>query len=224
VAVHYIIGGFGEIGPLLALPVFVAVLGAVSLVAVAAENAGHRSRRALLLLQAGLLATCMGVAVKFGPFANIESPMAVLVGMLAVAAMATQNALVKFALPGAPSTAVMTTNVTQFTVDLAVLAWGGRQPDTIARARHRAGQTLPCVVGFAAGCAAGAVLEVYCGLWALTLPLVLAAAAVPLGEWWPDGAAKAVPGRDTAGGRPTAGTEEPDSASEPGQPLVHGSQ
>jgi hypothetical protein len=33
-----------------------------------------------------------------------------------------------------------------------------------------------------AGCAAGAVLEVHFGLWALALPVVLAALAVPLGE------------------------------------------
>jgi len=107
--------------------------------------------------------------------------------MLAVAAMATQNALVKLALPGAPSTAVMTTNTTQLTVDLATLAWGRGKPDDLARARRRAGVTFPCVVGFVAGCASGAALEVYCGLWALVLPVALAMAAVPLGEFWSDG-------------------------------------
>jgi uncharacterized membrane protein YoaK (UPF0700 family) len=39
-------------------------------------------------------------------------------GMLGVAAMAVQNALVRISLSGAPSTAVMTTNVTVFTMDL----------------------------------------------------------------------------------------------------------
>jgi uncharacterized membrane protein YoaK (UPF0700 family) len=104
--------------------------------------------------------------------------------MLAVAAMATQNALVKLALPGAPSTAVMTTNITQLTVDLATLARGQGEPDDLARARHRASVTLPCIVGFVAGGAAGAVLEVRFGLWALALPLILAALAIPLGELW----------------------------------------
>jgi hypothetical protein len=47
--------------------------------------------------------------------------------------------------------------------------------------------TFPCVVGFVGGCAAGAVLEVYFGLWALALPVVLAALAVPLGELGSDG-------------------------------------
>jgi uncharacterized membrane protein YoaK (UPF0700 family) len=113
--------------------------------------------------------------------------MAVLVGMLVVAAMATQNALVKLTLPGAPATAVMTTNITQLTIDLATLARGQGAAADMAKARHRAGMTLPCVVGFLAGCAAGAALEIGFGLWALALPVALAVLAVPLGEPRSDG-------------------------------------
>ena len=189
VAAHYITGGFGEIGPLLSVPVFIAALGAVTLASGAAEKAGYASRRGLLVLHAALLAACLGLGVLCGPFADANSPMAVLVGMLAVAAMATQNALVKLALPGAPSTAVMTTNTTQLTIDLAVLARGRGEPHDLAAARRRAATTFPCVVGFLAGCAAGAVLEVCCGLRALGLPVVLAALAVPLGELRSDGRA-----------------------------------
>src|SRR5205823_10204604 len=114
-------------------------------------GAGYGSRRPLLALQGALLAACLGLGVGLGPFANADSPMAVLVGMLAVAAMATQNALVKLALPGAPSTAVMTTNTTQLTIDLATLLCRRGEPDDLARARHRAGVTFPSVVGFVAG-------------------------------------------------------------------------
>jgi uncharacterized membrane protein YoaK (UPF0700 family) len=59
---------------------------------------------------------------------GVDGPIAVLAGMLGVAAMATQNALVKLALPGAPSTALMTTNTTQLTIDLATLAWNRGEP------------------------------------------------------------------------------------------------
>jgi hypothetical protein len=143
--------------------------------------------------------------------------------MLAVAAMATQNALVKLALPGAPSTAVMTTNTTQLTVDLATLAWGRGKPDDLARARRGARATFPCVVGFVAGCAAGAALEVHCGLWALALPVVLAAAAVPLGEWWDDGPAEAARRTGTAGGHgASARTTEPDHPSDLRQQMSYG--
>jgi uncharacterized membrane protein YoaK (UPF0700 family) len=181
-AVHYTTGGFCEIGPLLAVPVFAAVLGLVTLASVAVEKAGYPPRRGLLVLQAGLLVGCLGLGVSFGPFADADRPMAVLVGMLAVAAMATQNALVKVGLPGSPSTAVMTSNITQLSVDLATLAWRRDELDDFAKARRRAGLTLPSVVGFIVGCAAGAALKAQCGLWALALPVTLAAAAVPLGE------------------------------------------
>jgi uncharacterized membrane protein YoaK (UPF0700 family) len=189
VAAHYITGRFSQAGPLLSVPVFVAVLGAVTLASGAVEKAGYSPRRALLVLQAALLAGCLGLGVWFGPFADADRPRAVLVGMLGVAAMATQNALVKLALPGAPSTAVMTTNITQLAIDLATLAGGRGQPDDLARPRHRAAVTFPCVAGFVAGCAAGAVLEVHFGLWALALPAALAALAVPLGELRSDGPA-----------------------------------
>jgi uncharacterized membrane protein YoaK (UPF0700 family) len=197
-AAHYITGGFSQIGPLLSVPVFIAVLGVVTLAFGRAQKGSDRSRRALLVQQAALLAACLGLGVWFGPFADADRPMAVLVGMLAVAAMATQNALVKLALKDAPSTAVMTTNVTQLVIDLATLAQGRNDPDDLARARRRASMTLPCVVAFVGSCAAGAVLEVYCGLWALVLPVVLAALAVPLGELRSNGGA--APSSSSEGG------------------------
>jgi uncharacterized membrane protein YoaK (UPF0700 family) len=181
-AAHYITGGFSRVGPLLSVPVFIAVLGVVTRVFGRAERAGDGSRRALLVLHAAPLAACLGLGVRYGPFADPDRPMAVLVGMLAVTAMATQNALVKLVLPDAPATAVMTTNITLLSMDLATLAGGRGDPNDLARVRRRASMILPCVAGFVGGCAAGAVLEVYFGLWALALPVVLAGLAVPLGE------------------------------------------
>jgi uncharacterized membrane protein YoaK (UPF0700 family) len=184
-AVHYTTGGFCEVGPLLAVPMFVAVLGAVTLVSKAIEKAP--SRRALLVLHAALLAGGLGLGAGFGPFANADTPIAVLVGMLGVAAMATQSALVRLTLPGTPSTAVMTTNITQLAIDLATLTQSRGQPGDLALARHRARATFPCILGFLIGCMAGAILEVHSGLRALALPVALAVAAVVLGELWGDG-------------------------------------
>jgi uncharacterized membrane protein YoaK (UPF0700 family) len=186
VAAHHITGGFSQVGPLLSVPVFIAVLGVVTLAFGRVQRASDRSRRALLVLQAVPLAACLGLGVGFGPFADADRPMAVLVGMLAVTAMATQGKLV---LKDAPPTAVMTTNITELAVDLAMLAQGRGEPDELARARRRASMTFPCVAAFVGGCAAGAVLEVYFGLWALALPVALAGIAVPLGELRSDGGA-----------------------------------
>jgi uncharacterized membrane protein YoaK (UPF0700 family) len=189
VAAHHITGGFSRVGPLLSVPVFVAVLGVVTLAFGRVEKASDGSRRALLVLHAAPLTACLGLGAAFGPFADADGPMALLVGMLAVAAMATQNALGMLTLKDAPPTAVMTTNITQLIIDLATLARRRGDPEDLARARCRASRTFPCVVAFVGGCAAGAVLEVSFGLWALALPAVLAALAVPLGELRNDGGA-----------------------------------
>jgi uncharacterized membrane protein YoaK (UPF0700 family) len=55
------------------------------------------ARRALLILLAVLLAAFLSFGVLFGPFPHPDNGMAVFVGMLGVAAMATQNALVRLA-------------------------------------------------------------------------------------------------------------------------------
>jgi uncharacterized membrane protein YoaK (UPF0700 family) len=99
-----------------------------------------------------------------------------------VAAMATQNALVKVELRGFPSTAVVTTNTVQLTIDLAVLVRGQGDPEDLARARRRAKLTFPSLAGFVGGSAAGGFLETHFGLWGLVLPVALAATGVLLGE------------------------------------------
>jgi uncharacterized membrane protein YoaK (UPF0700 family) len=181
VAAHYTTGRFGQVGPILAVPVFIVVLGVVVLLFGGIESKG-RSRRALLVLHAALLSSCLGFGLSFGPFSNSNSPTAVLVGMLAVAAMATQNALGKLALVESPSTAVMTTNTTQLIVDLAALVRRTEELDKLGKTWRRARVTFLCMAGFIGGCVAGAVLELHFGVGALALPVILAALAVPLGE------------------------------------------
>jgi uncharacterized membrane protein YoaK (UPF0700 family) len=182
VAAHYVTGGFSQIGPLLAVPVFMAVMGLVTLASSAIIRAGWYPLRPLLLLETALLAGFLLLGVAFGRFADADSSIAIVAGMLGVSAMATQNVLGRLALKGAPSTAVMTTNITQLTVDLVTLVHSRRDADELATARRRARVTFACVIGFVAGCAAGAALEVRFGLWALTLPVLLSALAVPLGR------------------------------------------
>jgi len=142
-------------------------------------------RRALLVLQAVLLASFLGFGVGFGPFADPNSSMAVFAGMLGVAAMATQNAVVRLALPRHPTTAVMSTNAAQLAVDLAMLARCLLQPTNVSEIRSHADVTILAVLGFVVGVVAGAILEIDFGLWSLTFPSLLAVLAIPLGECWP---------------------------------------
>lgn len=179
-AAHYATGRFSEIAPLLSVPVFVVVLGIVT--GLFSGKITRETRRTLLVLHATLLTGFLGLGVGLGPFPNPDSATAVLVGMLGVAAMAIQNALVRLDLRGLPSTAVVTTNTVQLTVDLAALVRGERDPENLARARRRARLTLPSIAGFVAGCIAGGMLDVHFGLLALVLPVTLAVTAIPLGE------------------------------------------
>src|SRR5215470_13144456 len=82
-AAHYITGKFGEIAPLLSVPVFILVLNVVTEVFV--RKPILFIRRALLVLQAVLLASLLALSVEFGPFADPNSRMSVFAGMVAVA-------------------------------------------------------------------------------------------------------------------------------------------
>jgi uncharacterized membrane protein YoaK (UPF0700 family) len=97
--------------------------------------------------------------------------------MLGVSAMSVQNALVQVSVRGAPSTAVMTTNITRFTMDVGEVLLG-RDPSAVAAARRRASHTWPAVVGFATGAAIGAALYSAAGLTSLALPAGLALIAL----------------------------------------------
>ena len=78
-AAHYITGRFGEIGPILSVPVFMAVLAIVTVTLVRKQIA--IARRELLVLQSVLLACMLGFGAGFGPFENPDGKMAVFVGM-----------------------------------------------------------------------------------------------------------------------------------------------
>jgi uncharacterized membrane protein YoaK (UPF0700 family) len=177
-AVHYVTGGFGQIGPLLSVPVFILALALVSAFFEGKET--QSALRVLLILHCALLSAFFLVCVAFGPFPNPDRPLAVFGGMLAVAGMATQSAMVKLDLPCLPSTAVLTTNIVELTIDVGRIIRGNARPDDLARARL----TFPALAGFIAGCTAGAFLELHFRLWALILPVCTAAMAFLLGELW----------------------------------------
>jgi uncharacterized membrane protein YoaK (UPF0700 family) len=166
-------GDKAPVAPMLSVPVFMAVLGLTRLLVGGLESIGLASLRPLLLLQLLLLAGFFVLCVAAGPRLDPNAATAILAGMLGVSAMAVQNALVQVSLKGAPSTAVMTTNITRFTMDLGEVLLG-RDPDDVAKARRRASHTWPAIIGFAVGCCLGAACEAALGLWALAFPSGLA--------------------------------------------------
>jgi uncharacterized membrane protein YoaK (UPF0700 family) len=74
----------------------------------------------------------------------------------------------------------MTTNITRFTMDVGEVVLGCN-PAGVAKARSRAMQTWPAIIGFCVGCGLGAVCEATIGLRALALPTGLALLAFAMG-------------------------------------------
>jgi uncharacterized membrane protein YoaK (UPF0700 family) len=179
-AAHIVDDSKARVAEMLSVPVFIVMVGLTVLLASGLESRGHGSLRPLLLLQflflAGFLILCVAAGARIDP----NAPNGILAGMLGVSAMAVQNALVQSAIRGAPSTAVMTSNVTRFATDVGRILLPG-DPVKLAEARNRAVQTLPVIVGFAAGCGLGAACVAALGLWALALPVTLALLAFAIG-------------------------------------------
>ena len=179
-AAHLVSGNGAPVAPMLSVPVFVAALGLTRLLADALERTGFASLRPLLLLQLLLLAGFFVLCASAGPRIDPDATKAILAGMLGVSAMAVQNALVQISLKGAPSTAVMTSNVTRFAMDVGEVLLGG-DPADVAKARNRAARTLPAIAGITVGCGLGAACEAALGTWSLALPAGLAMLAFAMG-------------------------------------------
>ena len=179
-AAHIVAGDPTIFSYVLSVPVFMLVLFLTRVLAGGLEQIGVSTLRPLLLLQLFFLAAFLSVCLVAGPWRDANAILAVSAGMFGVAAMAVQNALVQISLTNTPTTAVMTTNVTHFMLDLGE-ALVGRDDAKVARARAHAMHTLPVIVGFTIGCVFGATFEAAAGLWSLTLPTGLAVLAFAMG-------------------------------------------
>jgi uncharacterized membrane protein YoaK (UPF0700 family) len=168
----------GKINPdqILALPVFMCAVAATSLIAKGSRRSGPSLMRLLLLIQF-LLITCVFIfSILTKPSVNPHGLRATIAAMIAVSAMACQYALLRLTLPGAPSTAVMTGNLTN--VCLALVDAGCRTKSSSTRDTQRTRGPLYLLIGFLAGCAAAAAAVDYLGDWSWSFPAVLAALAL----------------------------------------------
>ena len=179
-AAKLVVGEKAPLSYLIAVPVFVIALTLARLLAAASERLQVSSLVPLLLLQFWLLAGLHVIGLAGGPLLDPNAAVTTVAGMLGVTAMAVQNVLVRTSLRDAPATAVMTTNITVFTIDIGEI-WLGHGSSAIAAARDRARRTWPAIIGFLLGCGLGAGCEAGFGLRALALPACLALLALALG-------------------------------------------
>lgn len=174
IAADVVSGRAPGIAALLAIPVFVATAAAATVASRRMVLRGASSRTittTLLGAQAALLV--LAAALSFGARASQDptQPLAVVIGLCAVCAMATQNAFLHLVPPKAASTAVMTGNLVAGTIALVDLAVS-RGASGSARARWL--DAWPLLAGFVAGCLIGAAGAVAFSDRASLTPAVLA--------------------------------------------------
>ena len=161
-----------------AIPVFILALAGAWLLAQASGRRGPGLARLFLLVQFVLLAGLLILAVITKPSANPHGLMAGIATMIAVSAMACQYALLRLAIPGAISTAVMTGNLTNAVLSLMEATSPSRPLMTEDAGRLK--RSLQLLLGFLVGCVVAAAGISLLGDGAWSLPLALAGVAVAL--------------------------------------------
>jgi uncharacterized membrane protein YoaK (UPF0700 family) len=160
---------------LMAIPVFTLALAAVWVIAQASRQHGSSLARLLLLVQFLLLVAVLIFSVITKPSTSQHALMAGIAVMIAVSAMACQYALLRLAIPGAISTAVMTGNLTNTVLSLMDLLAKHRTLLPIDAGRLK--RSLHLLFGFLVGCVVSACAVFMMGDWAWSLPAALAAIA-----------------------------------------------
>lgn len=154
--------GTGYLGKLMALPVFCI---AVALTTLYVQRRTGDPAKPVLLAQAVLLAAFMTAGLVLAPFTAGDQPMAIVTGMLGVAAMGVQNAASRSVFSSLSPTTVMTGNVTQIVMDLV----GPHDEATAARIRKMA----PPVAAFALGAVGGGIGFMRLGFLCLLVPIAV---------------------------------------------------
>src|SRR5712672_746270 len=172
IAAKAVRGGPLNLAQTLSVPVFVLAVAAVWLLARASGRRGPGLARLLLLVQFLLLAGVLCFSVFTKPSANPHGLMAGIAVMIAVSAMACQYALLRLAVPGAISTAVMTGNLTNTVLSL-MDALSKRRP-LMALDAGRLKRSLHLLCGFLVGCVVAAAAVSTLGDWAWSFPVALA--------------------------------------------------
>jgi uncharacterized membrane protein YoaK (UPF0700 family) len=172
-AVH---GGPFNLASALAIPVFMLALAVVWLTAQASHRRGPSLARLLLLVQFLLLAAVLILSVITKPSTSQHALMAGIAVMIAVSAMACQYALLRLAIGGAISTAVMTGNLTNTVLSLMDLLSSRHVLLQVDAGRLR--RSLHLLFGFLLGCVVGAGAVSVLGDWAWSFPVALAAVAI----------------------------------------------
>ena len=154
---------------LLVFPAFIAAVALTRMIVLWLERRGRAPLRTLLVLELALLGGFMLLGWAAAPVQRTDTPLAMLAGVMAAAAMGVQNATGRLVLASLVPTTVMTGNVTQLVIDAVDLLRGAGD----AAVRERSARYVGPIVAFASGSIGGAFGCVYLGFAALLLPIAV---------------------------------------------------
>ncbi|MDQ7877424.1 YoaK family protein [Microbacterium sp. QXD-8] len=171
VAADLVTGTTPDIVAVLAIPVFILTTAAATVVARRIGAHSPNVTTVLFAAQAAFLVAAGMLSFTTHASAHPKEGMAIVIGLCAVCAMATQNAYLHIVPPRALSTAVMTGNLVAATVAATdILRTRGEAP--AARAKWTA--SWPLLAGFIGGCLIGAVGATLFSDQAALIPAALA--------------------------------------------------
>jgi uncharacterized membrane protein YoaK (UPF0700 family) len=159
---------------ILAIPVFMLAVAGTWRIARTLGRRGTAMVKPLLVVQGVLIGGVLLTSVIGRDDAKQAGAMAGVAAMLAVSAMACQFAMLHVALPGAPSTGVMTGNLTQIVLSALEVASSRRSNDGARVQLAAAGRSF---VGFFFGCTTGALAVIWLERWAWSVPVAMAVLA-----------------------------------------------
>ena len=168
-------GTSGVLTKLLALPVFCIVVIVTRLVSHGFPGRGWAALPTMLTLKLLLLIAGAILAIRFGPFKDGDSGLAMVTGLTLVAAMAIQNAAHRTHLGTTPPSTIMTGTTTQLMIDVAD-AVHGLSPDKRDATRERMRAMGLAVATFAIGAALAAFLFHTVGTWCFAVAPTVALA------------------------------------------------
>lgn len=165
----------GVASKLIALPLFILL---AMIVTALIEKYGQTKELLAFwfLAEVILLIGFMLAGVFILPKVSISSVLYITAGMLAVAAMAIHNTLLRTYMPHFPACTAMTGNLAQFVVDLVSYFWGWRFKYNLeSRSKSHAGikRFGNVLAGFSAGGAFAATSYIFLGFWAVTFAIII---------------------------------------------------
>ena len=169
----------GVVAKLLALPVFILVV-AVTRLGLTRFRGPNGAMRAVLLAELVFLGLFLASGVRAAPIVDPDAPAALFVAMMAVAAMAVQNAASRTVFVALAPTTVMTGNVTQIVLD-CVDFLTARTVEVRSAIRARVARLAPPIAAFGGGAIAGALGFKFAGFWCLLAPIAIIGAVLARG-------------------------------------------